>query len=379
MADRVGHWESQEVSWPLDDTTMYGTLLRPSGTGPFPAVVLVAGSGPTDRDWNSPLIPGTNGSGRLMAEALAEGGFASIRYDKRASGPHAQENLGALMGKVSMQSHTDELAGAVRMLAGQDYVRSDRIFALTNSEGALHALNYQLHDPAIPFAGLVLTGPPGRVMGAVARSQVAAQLSTLSEGAAWMAAYDAAIARFMAGEPVAPDPSLPQGIQMLLQSLASPINMPFARELWVADAASWLARVEVPVLVVIGQKDIQVDWQADGEALQRATAGHDNVSFLFPENANHVLKHEPKPRAELSPAEVGEDITRRVSNWIRRPRKASSSGWPTTPDHLRRAIQVDRGEIGVRPYLPGGPTSRRHCAPRGWPGRRRRRTRPARC
>src|SRR5258708_4404320 len=102
--------ESSDVSWPLESATMYGTLVRPLGPGPFPAVVLVAGSGPTDRDWNSPLLPGSNGSARLIAEALARVGIASLRYDKRASGPHARENMQSLIGKLSMQSHVDELA-----------------------------------------------------------------------------------------------------------------------------------------------------------------------------------------------------------------------------------------------------------------------------
>src|SRR5258707_12555054 len=121
---------STEVSWTLDSTTVYGTLVRPSGSGPFPAVVMVAGSGPTDRDWNSPLLPGTNGSARLLAEALARAGIASLRYDKRASGPHARENVPLLIGKRSMQSHVDELAGALRVMASQAYARSDRIFAI---------------------------------------------------------------------------------------------------------------------------------------------------------------------------------------------------------------------------------------------------------
>src|SRR5215470_15223854 len=146
---------------------MYGTLVRPAGPGPFPAVVMVAGSGPTDRDWNSPLLPGSNGSARLIAEALAQTGIASLRYDKRASGPHARENVPLLIGKMSMQSHADELAGAVHVLASQAYARADRIFALTNSEGALHALHYQLQRPEIPFAGIVLTAPPGRAVGLV--------------------------------------------------------------------------------------------------------------------------------------------------------------------------------------------------------------------
>jgi pimeloyl-ACP methyl ester carboxylesterase len=274
------------------------------GPGPFPAVVMVAGSGPTDRDWNSPLLPGSNGSARLLALALARAGFASLRYDKRASGPHARENWQALAGAFTMQSHVDELVGAVHMLASQACVSDDKIFALANSEGTLHALNYQIHSPAVPFAGLVLIGPPGRPVGVVARAQLAAQARSIPNGDALLALYDAAIARFLAGERMAPDPALPPDVRMLLQALETPANLPFARELWTADAATPLRQMDVPVLIIIGKKDLQVDWQADGEALQRAAAGRANVAFLFPENANHVLKYEPKPRSELAQPEA---------------------------------------------------------------------------
>jgi len=306
MTHQDASGESSEVTWQLGATTVHGTVVRPCGPGPFPVVVMVAGSGPTDRDWNSPLLPGSNGSARLLAEALARAGIASLRYDKRASGPHAHENMQALIGKLSMHSHVDELAGAVRTMASQAYVRDGRIFALTNSEGALHALNYQVRSPAIPFAGLVLTAPPGRPVGTVARSQLAAQAAGLPNGDALLALYDAATARFLAGEPIVPDPALPQGVQMLLQSLSTPANLPFARELWMADASVLLRQVDVPVLVIIGKKDIQVNWQADGEPLQRAAAGRADVTFLFPENVNHVLKHEPRPPSELALAEVVE-------------------------------------------------------------------------
>ncbi|MGH2493743.1 MAG: alpha/beta hydrolase family protein [Ktedonobacteraceae bacterium] len=306
MTDQDLYGESSEVNWQLGETSVYGTLVRPFGPGPFPAVVMVAGSGPTDRDWNSPLLPGSNGSARLLAEALARAGIASLRYDKRASGPHARETMPLLIGKMSMQSHVDELAGAVRTIASQEFVRDNRIFALANSEGTLHALNYQLHSPEIPFAGLVLTGPPGRAVGTVAHFQLAAQASGIPNGEALLALYDAAIARFLAGEPIAPDPSLPEGVQMLLKSLETPANLPFARELWMADAVPLLRQVDVPVLVIIGKKDLQIDWQADGEPLQRAAAGREEVTFLFPENANHVLKQELRPRSELVPAEMTE-------------------------------------------------------------------------
>ena len=306
MTDQDSYGESSEVTWQLDSTTVYGTVVRPIGPGPFPAVVMVAGSGPTDRDWNSPLLPGSNGSARLIAEALAQAGIASLRYDKRASGPHVHENMPALMGKLSMQSHVDELAGAVRTLASQPYVRDDRIFALANSEGTLHALNYQLHNPEISLAGLVLIGPPGRAVGEVARSQLAAQAARVPNGDALLAHYDAAITHFLAGEPMAPDPALPEGVQMLLKSLETPANLPLARELWMANAAPLLRQVDVPVLVIIGKKDLQVNWQADGEPLQRAAAGHEEVTFLFPENTNHVLKQELRPRSALVQAEVVE-------------------------------------------------------------------------
>ena len=304
MTEHDTYGESMEASWQLDGTTVDGTLVKPPGSGPFAAVAMVAGSGPTDRDWNSPLLPGSNGSARLLAEALALRGIASVRYDKRASGPRARENMQVLSGRVSMQSHVDELAGAVQSLAGQDFVRRERIFALTNSEGALHALHYQLGHPTIPFAGLALTAPPGRAVGAVGRSQLAAQAAVVPNGDALLALYDAAIARFLKGEPVTPDPSLPEGVQMLLRALQTPANLPFARELWEADAASPLAQVDVPVLVVIGKKDIQVDWRADGEPLERAAAGRADVTFVYPENANHVLKYEPRARAELTAAGV---------------------------------------------------------------------------
>lgn len=304
MNESERYGQSLEVGWPFGSTTISGTVVTPERPSPFPGVVLVGGSGPTDRDWNSPLLPGQNGSGRLLAEALGRAGFASLRYDKRASGPHVRKTMPHLIGAITMQSHVDELAGAVRALAEQPGTSRDRIFVLGNSEGTLHALNYQVHDPGIPLAGLVLSGPPGRTVGAVTRSQLAAQSRSFPTGEHLLGLYDAAVARFLAGEPASPDPSLPEGVRTLIAALESPANLPFARELWTADAAAPLREVRIPVLIIIGKKDLQVDWQADAEPLHRAAAGRTDVSFLFPEDANHVLKHEPRPREELMQAEA---------------------------------------------------------------------------
>ena len=71
---------SFDVTWELDGITMEGTVVRPDGDGPFPAVVLVAGSGPTDRDWCSPLLPGTNGSGLpTTSKAFLEENTSGLR------------------------------------------------------------------------------------------------------------------------------------------------------------------------------------------------------------------------------------------------------------------------------------------------------------
>jgi hypothetical protein len=145
------------VSWKVDEIDVHASLTHPDGAGPFPAVVFVAGSGPTDRNWNTPMIPGTNGSGALLAQELTQHGFITLRYDKRASGAHALENVKQMAGKISMQGHTAELAGGVRFLVSQKEVDPAKIFVLTNSECCIHALNYQTQGNDLPLAGMVLT------------------------------------------------------------------------------------------------------------------------------------------------------------------------------------------------------------------------------
>jgi pimeloyl-ACP methyl ester carboxylesterase len=293
---------SVEVSWQLNGITMRGTLTLPDGTGPFPAVVLVAGSGPTDRDWCTPLLPGTNGSGRLFAEAFALGGIASLRYDKRASGPDAAESARALFGKFSMRSHLDELVAAVGTLSEQDSIDGARIAGLGNSEGTLHVLHYATSQQDVPFAGIVLAAPPGRSVGKVVLTQLAAQAAQASGGAELMPAVEAAAARYETGQPMDLDPSLPDNVKMVLTSFESPANLPLARELWAEDAAESLARVTIPTLVLIGRKDLQIDAALDGGPLEQAALGRGNVAFAYPAKANHVFKEDNRTPAEVASA-----------------------------------------------------------------------------
>jgi pimeloyl-ACP methyl ester carboxylesterase len=294
--------KSEDISWDLGATTVDATVTEPDSPGTHPGVVLVAGSGPTDRNWESPLLPGANGSARLIAEKLAASGYVTLRYDKRASGPRLQQNMAVLAGHISLESHFDELHGAVAQLLQRPDVDAGRLFVLTSSEGAIHALYYQTHAGVTPFTGMVLTGAPGRALSQVATSQVEAQLAPLPDSAGLVRRYQALVTKFENGEAFVPDAALPDAVNNLVAALSAPVNQPFTREFWSFTPSDYIRRISAPVLVVIGKKDIQCDWRLDGGALEAAANGMNNVSFFYPENANHVLKREARPREELTAA-----------------------------------------------------------------------------
>ena len=169
MPNQDSSGESVEITWPLDETTMYGALARPAGAGPFPAVVMVAGSGPTNRDWNSPLLPGSNGSARLIAEALAAAGFVSLRYDKRASGS-------ACAREYAVADRQDEHAEPPRRTGErhQDVSRADvrpRRYDLRTWQQRGNTTCPELPDSPSrdTTGGPCPVAPPGRSVGAVAR------------------------------------------------------------------------------------------------------------------------------------------------------------------------------------------------------------------
>ncbi len=325
--------DNKEATWKALDTPINGTITTPTDKQSHPAIVLVAGSGPTDRNWCSPLLLGENGSGKLLAEMLAKCGFVTLRYDKLASGPHVKENIPKLIGKISMQSHLEELKGAVDTLISEKNVDKDNLFVLTNSEGAIHAVNYQLQAKSKSFKGLLLTGAPGRAVGELSRSQIYNQIKQIPNADDLMKPYDDAITQFLSGKPMAMDPSLPDGIKLLLNSLETAANLPFSRELWMYRLPEHFAKINEPTLVLIGKKDIQVDWKIDGELLEKANVKKKATTFVYPENANHVLKHENKPQEELTAQYVSlhynssdtvldEEAVNAILDWLGKQTKA---------------------------------------------------------
>ena len=113
-----------------------------------------------------------------------------------------------------------------------------------------------------------------------------------------------AMTDFATGRPVKIDESLPEGIRNLILSLTNPVNQPFARELWVTEPVLMLSKIHVPVLIIIGKKDIQVDWQTEGSIFEALAMTYPNITIQYPENANHVLKYEPREKGQASAAEL---------------------------------------------------------------------------
>jgi uncharacterized protein len=292
--------EDREITWKVLDIPVYGTITTPKDNDPHPSVVFLAGSGPTDRNWCSPLIPGTNGTAKILAEKLAERGYVTLRYDKLGSGPRVKENLSKFAGKLSMQIFMEELSVGVESLVSERNVDCSSIFALSNSEGAIHAMNYQLHAKENRFKGFILTGAPGRAVREVARTQLLEQSKSFHNADILMKRYGAAIADFMAARPIEIDSSLPKGMELLLRSLESPTNLPFSRELWSYSLSAHVSKITNPILVIIGKKDIQVDWRLDGKLLEDAIVHNVQSRFNYPQDANHLLKYEEMPREKLT-------------------------------------------------------------------------------
>ena len=294
---------SEEISWAIGETAVNATITRPDGEGPYPAVVFVARTGATDRNWNMPYLPGSNGSGRLLATELARHDFVTIRHDWRYAGPGAAANLPHLAGNISLAGHAEEIAGAIENLLTQDYVDPERIYLLSHGEGALPALNYTL-DYGENISGLVITEPPPRPLAELFMEQVRTQFEDTPGGDEIIAGCEALIAGFLAGEPFAAHPDLPAELNNYIGNLHDPRSLPFMREVLPLDVAELLAQTTVPTLVVIGKKDLQVNWESDGALLKDSTAGLDHITYQFPENADHVLKYQPKPREELTQADA---------------------------------------------------------------------------
>lgn len=291
----------EEVQFQAAGMTIHGVITRPVGDGTFAAIAIAAGSGPTDRDWNSPMLPGDNGSAKLLAAALAQDGVAMLRYDKRGTG-----KTGMPDGGVTWGNYADELSAAVAVLAAKDYVDPQNIYVAGHSEGGAHALRVAENPPA-PLAGVILLSTAGRTLRDVAVWQIANQIrqSGLNPDAAQaeIDAMSTAVDTIAGGGSVDPQSvGQLQGVQGFIMALQNPQSVDFARGLLTYDPLKAFSKFEAPVLVVTGARDIQVDPELDAKPLaEAAKAAGRSVRLEILDRADHVLKIEETPRDQLTP------------------------------------------------------------------------------
>src|SRR5262249_31339994 len=131
---------SEEVSFKVGDRSVPGTLVRPA-TGVWAGLVMIAGSGPTDRDWKSPMIAGANGSGKLVPQALAAKGVVVLRYDKAAIGGNTMPG-----DQVVFETYLDEARAALAYLRTRAEVDGSHLVVVGHSEGGLHAIRVAIAE-----------------------------------------------------------------------------------------------------------------------------------------------------------------------------------------------------------------------------------------
>ncbi|WP_254603094.1 alpha/beta hydrolase [Sphingomonas bacterium] len=256
------------VEAPGPNGPLAGTLLG-EGTG-RPVVIIVPGSGPTDRDGNNALGI-TAAPYRLLAEALAAKGVASVRIDKR--GMFGSKAAIPDANHVTMADYAADVHAWAKVIRAR--TGAPCVWVLGHSEGGLVAL--VAGQDATDICGLILVSAAGRPLGVVLREQIA-----VNPGAApLLPTLDAAIAAAAAGRPV--DPATPPPIARLFP----PQLATYWQSTLGYDPATLIVAYHGPVLILQGTRDIQVS-VADAK---RLAAADPRAHLVLVEGANHVLKH----------------------------------------------------------------------------------------
>lgn len=259
---------SVALTAPGPNGALAGTMLD-AGRG-APVVLIVPGSGPTDRDGNNPLGI-TASSYRLLAEGLAARGVSSVRVDKR--GMFGSKAAIADGNKVTIGDYAADVhrwSDVIRKRTG-----APCIWVLGHSEGGLVALAAAQQPAGI--CGVALVAAPGRKLGDVLRSQLRANPAN----APLLGDALKVVSSLEAGRPI--DVS---GMNPALQSLFAPGVQGFLIDAMAKDPARLAASLRIPTLIVAGGRDMQVP-PSDGQALASAQPG---ARLVVIPAMTHVLK-----------------------------------------------------------------------------------------
>lgn len=298
---RQDAFREREVTVGSGEWAVPGTLTTPVGQGPFPAVVLVHGSGPNDRDE-------TVGGAKPfcdLAWGLASRGVAVLRYEKRTR-QHAAK-LASVAGFTVQQETIDDALAAAALLRQTAGIDAGRVYVLGHSLGAMLVPRIGQQDPRI--AGFVVMAGAARPLDDLILEQVT-----------YIAALDGVVSdeekRQIAGlrEQVAKVKALQPGAAGTV--LGAPASYWLDLRGYVPPEAA--RALQQPLLILQGERDYQVTMD-NFEAWRKALAGRPNVTFKSYPGLNHLFiagEGKSSPAEYQRPGHVAEAVVADIAAWI---------------------------------------------------------------
>lgn len=267
-----------------------GTLTVPEGRGPFPAAVLIAGSGPNNRN---ETVFGHNVFW-VLADALSRHGLAVLRMDKRGVG-----QSGGNAATATMAAYAADTEAGIEFLRRQPEIDARKIGLIGHSEGGAIAPMVAARHPGQVAFVVMLAGPaiPG---GALIVAQVEALNRAAGASAAEAAENGQIEAAFVRAVLTAPDPadvraSVEAAVKAgkLPASILAKVPVPFPSELYSLyqfDPAPYLRQLRCPVLALDGSKDTQVPAAVNIPALRSELANDPRATIVEAPGLNHLFQ-----------------------------------------------------------------------------------------
>ena len=247
-----------------------GTLLIPDDLSNIPVALIIAGSGPTDRDGNSPMMK--NNSLKMLAEELCKNGIASLRYDKR--GIALSKEAGLDEKKLRFENYIDDVEAWIELLKREN--QFDKIVLIGHSEGSLIGMiasQKAAVDIYISIAGV------GQSADKTLKEQLKSQPPIVIDAAFPI------IDSLVQGKTV-------DNVDPMLNSLFRPNVQPYIISWFKYDPQNEISKLNMPVLIVQGTTDIQVSVD-DANNLFNANK---NAKLEIIEGMNHILKNSESDR-----------------------------------------------------------------------------------
>lgn len=248
---------------------LFGSLLLPQSDKPVPVVLIIAGSGPTDRNGNS-ADGARNDSLKRLAWVLARHNIASVRYDKRG----VAASLAATPDErnLTLDAYVADAVAWGKQLKADP--RLGQLIVLGHSEGALIA---SLAAPQLDAAGVISISGTARPVDQVLRQQLSYRLPP-----ALMVRSNELLDSLRAGQV---DNDVPPALQVIFRPSVQPYLITLFRE----DPAAAFARLKMPALIIQGSNDIQVSVD-DARVLKAAKP---DAQLTLIDGMNHVLRIVP--------------------------------------------------------------------------------------